>query len=220
MNPETDFSIRSILGGYDKNFTYIITCSRSGGQVLIDSAVSIDKLEPFLHNAPIAILITHTHGDHIAYLDQYVEAFPQITILGHPTSDKYFSERTFQPLDHEQQFNIGELPFHAIHTPGHFYDSICYKLDPVLFTGDTIFVGRTGRAISSKSDIHELYDSVYNRILTLPGHTRIFPGHDYGEKATITLEKNIMTSPLLQADSFDDFTERMAFFEKNRKPGS
>ena len=220
MNPRTDFSIQSILGGYDKNFTYIVTCSHSRGQVLIDAALSLEKLEPFLHNDPIAILITHTHSDHIAYLDEYVDVFSNITILGHPNSENYFSSNTFHPLEDEQKFNIGKLSFHAIHTPGHFHDSICYKLDPVLFTGDTLFVGRTGRVLSSKSDINKLYDSVYNKILTLPGYLRIFPGHDYGQEPTITLENNIVISPLLQAENFDDFTKEMALYEKNRTPES
>ena len=39
MNPNTDYSIRSFIGGYDNNLTYLINCSRTGAQVLIDAAV-------------------------------------------------------------------------------------------------------------------------------------------------------------------------------------
>ena len=112
------------------------------------------------------------------------------------------------------------MSFIALHTPGHYYDSICYQLDSVLFTGDTLFVGRTGRAISAKSDIAALYDSVYNKILTMDGNTRIYPGHDYGEKPTITLKENIKISPLLQARNLKNFQQRMDEFERTRKPGS
>ena len=44
MNPETDFSIRSFLGGYDKNFTYLITCSRTGTQAIVDAAIDTNAV--------------------------------------------------------------------------------------------------------------------------------------------------------------------------------
>ena len=115
---------------------------------------------------------------------------------------------------------VGELTFLVICTPGHYYDSICYMIDPVLFTGDTMFVGRTGRVKSDKSDIKDLYDSVYNKILTLPHNIRIYPCHDYGESSTILLKENIKMSPLLQAKNLMDFKERMKNYEDSRKPGS
>ena len=70
MKPDTDFSIRSILGGYDQNFTYIITCMRTGMQVCVDAAVDRSSIEPYIRSEPAALLVTHTHGDHIARFDQ------------------------------------------------------------------------------------------------------------------------------------------------------
>lgn len=220
MIPTTDFSIRSLCGGYDQNFSYVVTCSRTGAQLIIDAAVGIKQISPFLRDQPWAILITHSHGDHIAHLDQYIEAFPKVIILGHPDSSEFLKIKKFKSLKNNQLFKIGDLPFAAIHTPGHYYDSICYQLDSILFTGDTLFVGRTGRVISIKSDIADLYDSVYNKILTMAENTRIYPGHDYGETPTITLNENIKISPLLQAKSFKDFQQKMDEYEQNRKPGT
>jgi glyoxylase-like metal-dependent hydrolase (beta-lactamase superfamily II) len=85
-----------------------------------------------------------------------------------------------------------------------------------LFTGDTLFVGRTGRTVSKGSDTRQLYQSVYNIIFDLPGHTIIYPGHDYGPKMTISIDENIVLSPLLQADDEDDFVQRMADYEVER----
>jgi glyoxylase-like metal-dependent hydrolase (beta-lactamase superfamily II) len=108
----------------------------------------------------------------------------------------------------------------TIYTPGHYFDSICYLIENVIFTGDTIFVGRTGRIISTRSDINDLYDSVYKKILELPRDTYIYPGHDYGLKPSITIEENIKISELLQAKGKSDFIDRMANYENNRKIGS
>ena len=61
-----------------------------------------------------------------------------------------------------------------------------------------------------------MYHSVYDKILSLHGNTLIYPGHDYGEKPTISIKENIKISPLLQAKSEKDFIERMAAYEANR----
>ena len=69
MNPNTDYSIRSFIGGYDNNLTYLINCSRTGAQVLIDAAVGLSQLSPYINHEPLAVMITHGHQDHIAFLD-------------------------------------------------------------------------------------------------------------------------------------------------------
>ena len=220
MKPNTDFSIRSILGGYDKNFTYIITCMRTGVQVCVDASVDPNSIKPYVRSEPVALLVTHSHGDHISFLDKYLEQYPNMMILGHPDTAPELVGKSFRTLTHNQTFRLGELSFTALHTPGHYYDSITYQLESVLFTGDTLFVGRTGRVISARSNIENLYDSIYNIILTLPKNIRIYPGHDYGDKPTISLKENIASSPLLQASNLKDFKARMSDYEKSRQPGS
>ena len=128
-----------------------------------------------------------------------------------------FLHTNFKIINNNETIKIGKIQITAIHTPGHYFDSICYLIPPIIFTGDTMFVGRTGRVISSGSNIEELYNSIYNKILTLPNHTRIYPGHHYGDKKSISLKNNIKKSPLLQASSLDDFLKRMDEYEKNRK---
>ncbi|GIS55242.1 hypothetical protein Ct9H90mP29_22840 [bacterium] len=93
-------------------------------------------------------------------------------------------------------------------------------IDPVLLLEILCLLDEKGRVKSDKSDIKDLYDSVYNKILTLPHNIRIYPGHDYGESSTILLKENIKMSPLLQAKDLMDFKERMKNYEENRKPGS
>ena len=92
MIPTTDFSIRSLLGGFDKNFTYVVTCSRTGAQLIVDAAIKFNRISPLIHNQPWTMLITHTHSDHVAYLDQIVEAYPKMIVLGHPETKKYLEK--------------------------------------------------------------------------------------------------------------------------------
>jgi len=65
-----------------------------------------------------------------------------------------------------------------------------------------------------------LYKSIYHKVLNLPDKTIIYPGHDYGPRASISLKENISISPLLQAKNEEDFIKKMEEYELNRKTGS
>ena len=218
MVPKRNFSIRSFLGGYDQNFTYLVTCSITNEHILIDAAINIKKILPFIKKTPLALLITHGHNDHIAYIKQYLDFFNNLIVIGHPDSELKKNNKGFKTIAHNQKFKFGYLNFTSIHTPGHYFDSICYQLNPVLFTGDTLFVGRTGRVVSQKSSVDELYNSVYKEILTLPHNTIIYPGHNYGSQPTISIKENIKISPLLNARNKNNFIDLMKEYEKTRIP--
>ena len=220
MKIGSNYSIQSIIGGYDNNFSYLLKCQTSGIQVIIDPSVDINLIKPFLKIEPTAIFITHSHHDHIKYIDDYIENYPNIYIFGHPSSSDKFLYSNFKTVNNNEIIKIGDLQIKSIYTPGHYFDSICYLLPTAIFTGDTLFVGRTGRVISAGSNIEDLYLSVYGKILQLPKHLRIYPGHHYGKQKSITLEKNIRISPLLQAENFKDFLNRMDNYEKSRKSDS
>ena len=218
---ETDFSIRSFKGGYDDNLTYLVSCMRTGNQFLVDASIQLKQIDGFINKRGlIALFITHTHGDHIAYLDEYLDAFPNLVVMVYKESEHKINCDYIKPVKQNDIVTVGQLTVEVLYTPGHYDDSICYYLDGVLFTGDTLFVGRTGRTISKGSDIKKLYKSVYDTILDLPESTIIYPGHDYGPKMSITIKENITISPLLRAEDEDDFIKRMAQYEATRSIGS
>ena len=218
---ETDFSIRSFKGGYDDNLTYLVSCMRTGNQFLVDASIQLNQIDSFINKRGlIALFITHTHGDHIAYLDEYLDAFPNLVVMVYKESEHKINSDYIKPVKQNDIVTVGQLTVEILYTPGHYNDSICYYLDGVLFTGDTLFVGRTGRTISKGSDIKKLYKSVYDTILDLPESTMIYPGHDYGPKMSITIKENISISPLLRAEDEEDFIKRMAQYEATRSIGS
>jgi len=213
---ETDFSIRTFRGGYDNNFSYLVSCMQTGIQFLIDAAISLDEIKPYINQHLDALLITHTHGDHIAYLDEILNEYPNAKYIGYKDLVHKSTKYEFSPVNDQDRILLGKINIDIIYTPGHFPDSLCYLMENIIFTGDTLFVGRTGRTISTNASTKDLYFSVYDKILSLPGNTLIYPGHDYGENPTISLKDNIKLSPLLQAKSEKDFIERMADYEANR----
>ena len=217
----SDYSIRSFTGGFDKNLTYLVTCMRTSNQFLVDASVPLKKISSFINRRGlITLFITHTHRDHCDYIDEYVDAFPNLVTIVFKDSQDKIKCNYVKPVNNGDIVSVGQLNLEIIHTPGHYPDSICYLLDDVLFTGDTLFVGRTGRTIDKKSDARDLYKSVYDKILTLPDKITIYPGHDYGPRSSITIKENVKISPLLQATDEDDFIAKMKEYEKSRKPGA
>ena len=120
---------------------------------------------------------------------------------------------------HHEIISLGSEIITILHTPGHYPDSLCFwnKKNKSIFTGDTMFVGRTGRTIGTKSNISHLYASIYQQILKLPEETIIYPGHHYGYTRYVTLKENITLSPFFQCDSEEKFIKVMNKYEKNRR---
>ena len=214
---KSNFSIQSFEGGYDKNYSYLLTCLEAISSIVVDASLELSRLQPFIKTRPAAILITHSHHDHIKHINEYVEAYPEIKVIGHPKSKlNNTPEINYLPMKDNSVFKLGGLEIKTIHTPGHYYDSVCFLVENVIFTGDTLFIGRTGRTLSKGSNISDLYNSVYEKLLTLPGSTIIYPGHNYGSKPTMTMNENIKISNLLQASGEKDFINRMKNYEKTR----
>ena len=214
---KSNFSIQSFEGGYDKNYSYLLTCLEAISSIVVDASLELSRLQPFIKTRPAAILITHSHHDHIKHINEYIEAYPEIKVIGHPKSKlNNTPEINYLPMKDNSVFKLGGLEIKTIHTPGHYYDSVCFLVENVIFTGDTLFIGRTGRTLSKGSNISDLYNSVYKKLLTLPGNTIIYPGHNYGSKPTMTMNENIKISNLLQASGEKDFINRMKNYEKTR----
>lgn len=145
------------------------------------------------------ILETHAHADHMtaaSYLQRRLASDqghkPSICIGSRIDQvQKRFSSRYHVPkdeyatvfdtlLEDEEEFSIGNIKAKAIHIPGHTPDHMGYKIGDNVFTGDLIFhkdLG-TARADFPGGSAEQIFKSA-QKILALPGHTRVWSGHDY-----------------------------------------
>ncbi len=211
--------IKTFEGGYDKNFCYVVWCEDTKIAAIVDPSVEINPIIEFIDSKGLIvdkILITHSHFDHIRYTDDFLDLYPSVSVHA---SSRCRLDYDINYLEHNDILTIGKEIVIAQHTPGHYYDSICYwsKDHGCVFTGDTIFVGRTGRTISQGSCIEDLYKSVYSIFLDLPPSTIIYPGHNYGFSKTISIKDNVNLSKFFQCKSIEEFKIVMKNFEKNRK---
>tara|TARA_Y100001968_G_scaffold285750_1_gene285954 strand:- start:108 stop:755 length:648 start_codon:yes stop_codon:yes gene_type:complete len=213
--------IKVFQGGYDKNLCYLLWCEESLRAAIIDPSVEPLEIFEYIENNDLfleKILITHTHHDHIAFLDDFIFKFPNLKVFGYKESVKK-NINNYIGITNREIINVGKNILTAIYTPGHYPDSICYwNIDnKCIFTGDTMFVGRTGRTISSGSSIEELFNSIYFKLLKLSNSTRIYPGHNYGFSKSCTIQENIQYSPFFQCKTLAEFKIVMDNYERNRK---
>ena len=91
-----------------------------------------------------------------------------------------------------------------LHTPGHTEDSICLYVGDAVFTGDTLFVGKIGGTGFGRQARTE-YESLHQKLMTLPDDTRVFPGHNYGAAPESTIGHERQTNPFLLQPNFEAF---------------
>jgi hydroxyacylglutathione hydrolase len=138
-----------------------------------------------------------------------------------------------------QEFRIGRLNLTATMTPGHTDESVSYilrdlstgKVPFMVFTGDVLFVNDTGRVdLYGLNEIprmaSNLYDSIFNGLLSLGEGVIISPGHGGGsvcgmniadrDESTLGVER--LQNPVLQAKSKAEFVSRKESERPERPP--
>ncbi|EIA23345.1 hypothetical protein SFB2_168G1 [Candidatus Arthromitus sp. SFB-2] len=83
--------------------------------------------------------------------------------------------------------NFDSFEVEVIATPGHTLGSVSYRIDDLLFTGDTLFKGTIGRTDLYGGDFNTIIESIRFKLFSLPDDTIVYPGH--GEESSIGEEK-------------------------------
>lgn len=193
--------------GGDRNFGYFIADHKGGFSAVIDPSGSpdmffklIDKYETSLKY----VIITHDHYDHTGGARELARQSSALLVMHRSTGDS-----VDLPVDDGDELEMGEMRLKIIHTPGHTKDSICVLSEDNLITGDTLFVGKVGGTDLDKQARDE-YDSLHNKLMKLPGKTKVWPGHDYGTSPSSTIADEKKSNPFLTQKSFEEFVDLKA----------
>ncbi|MFN7489168.1 MAG: MBL fold metallo-hydrolase [Chryseotalea sp.] len=128
-----------------------------------------------------------------------------------------------------QEFTIGKIKLKVLHTPGHTPESSCYLLldehgkEHAIFTGDTLFVGDVGRpdlldGVMTREELAGmLYDSLNNKIKTLPDAVVVYPAHgpgsacgkNIGKETFSTIGEQKKVNYALQNQTKEEFIEKV-----------
>ncbi len=173
--------IKRLRSEYGDNYSYVVYSQASGEAGLVDPVAS-GAVERFLARQslqPVWIVNTHGHGDHTGANQQFASG-SDVEIYGHVKAARQIGK-----LDRELRegdvLELGEERLEVLHTPGHTPGSICLKSSDCLITGDTLFLAGCGNP-KFGGDTRELYQSIKNKLRSLPDRLKLMPGHDYALK--------------------------------------
>jgi glyoxylase-like metal-dependent hydrolase (beta-lactamase superfamily II)/rhodanese-related sulfurtransferase len=135
------------------------------------------------------VFLTHFHADFVSGQVDLAKKTGATIVFGPNAQAEY---EIHNGKDGED-FKIGDLTLRLLHTPGHTMESSSYLLidekgnTPYVFTGDCLFIGDVGRPdLAVKSDLTQsdlaghLFDSLRNKIMTLPDDIIVYPNHGAG----------------------------------------
>ncbi len=182
--------------------------------IVVDPGDEISRIIAVLEKHQLSvkqIVVTHAHIDHIAGA-QRLKALTGAPILynqldlplvrmmdlqagwlGVATPDVPLPD--LSPADNSV-VSVNGLSGTVLYTPGHTQGSLCLHLPAhhLLLAGDTLFAGSVGRTDLPGGNTPQLLRSIHDRLLPLPEHTRVLPGH--GPATTIGEERQ--SNPFLQ----------------------
>ena len=198
------------LGPFATNCYVVTPCPKPAGGPcwIVDASFEPGPLIEFVRGAgltPDALILTHTHVDHIAGVREVLAAFPGTPLLVHPLEREWLWEpmlnlsamsgqsiTTPEPnrmIDEGETLALGDMRWRVLHTPGHSPGGITLYHEPsgTAIVGDSLFAGSIGRTDFPGGDLATLERSIREKLYTLPSDVRVYPGH--GPATTIGRER-------------------------------
>jgi hydroxyacylglutathione hydrolase len=166
------------VGDWQMN-AYALICPDTNESVLIDPGNEPDELSKLVAGTkPVAILITHTHPDHIDALEAMRK---QLRVPVYSAGEPHFDDvkiHTDKVLCAGDEFKVGTHTLRVYETPGHCVDQIAFEVvgTPTLIVGDAIFAGGPGRTHNA-ANFKILLKTLQNVVLSWPDETLCHPGH-------------------------------------------
>lgn len=197
-----------VLGDYETNCFCVRRDDLTKDCVVIDAGLSPDPLLDHLKDNelnPVAVILTHTHIDHIFGLKDLRESYPDAKIVVHkddadglidPLKNlsammgaSFITEPADVTVEEGESISFAGVELSVIHTPGHTSGGISLyaKDEGIVFAGDTLFDCSIGRTDFPGGSAKTLIDSIKTKLLTLPDETVVYTGH--GPETTIGSEK-------------------------------
>jgi sulfur dioxygenase len=147
------------------------------------------------------VIDTHTHADHLSGAAELRARTGAEVLLSARASSEVATRR----LGDGDRVPLGGQTIEVLATPGHTDDSVSLRVGNALLTGDALLIGGAGRTDFQNGSPEALYESLHERLRSLPGELTIYPAHDYAGHTHSTLAQERQTNPLLQLTERGEF---------------
>ncbi|RBY91303.1 MBL fold metallo-hydrolase [Blastococcus sp. TF02A-30] len=176
------------------NNAYLLRCTATGEQLLVDAAAEPDALLALVGDGGLrTVVTTHGHWDHHRALPRVVEETGAETVA-HPADAADLPVPVRRPVEHGDTVAVGEQVLEVVHLRGHTPGSIALvwrgpgDAGTHVFTGDSLFPGGVGNTQQDPARFASLIDDVEQRLFdVLPDDTWVYPGH--GKDTTLGAER-------------------------------
>jgi len=221
--------LKQIELGPMQNFVYVIADPITHEAVVVDPAWDVDRVLQIIEAEDLhlkAALITHFHPDHLGgefmghripgtaellNRNQKIKAYIHKSEADFASQIAGLSASDLVRTDTDTELTLGAHTLRFVHTPGHTPGSQCFLIDGRLISGDTLFVGGCGRVDLPGSDPAQMYDSLVNKLKRLPDDTVLYPGHNYGDRATSTIAEEKRRNVYMRFDRLEEFLGLMGY---------
>jgi glyoxylase-like metal-dependent hydrolase (beta-lactamase superfamily II) len=200
--------VRTFTGGGFGENAYLAVCESTGAAVVVDPGADAPRIAAAIIAEKIdlrAILLTHSHIDHVEGVGDIQRVAPTAPIWLHPDALGMYRSVPHQaarfgmtladlpePTDEfvpGEPFDFGDCSFEVRFTPGHApgHVTLVEAKAGLAFVGDVVFHGSIGRTDLPGGDLKTLMKSIRQEILTLPDDTVLYSGH--GPPTTVGTER-------------------------------
>lgn len=178
-------------------YTYLLGCEETGQAMLIDPVIaSLERDLAAVNSLGLSLvytLDTHVHADHIT---SALELKKRVGSKIAAPAQSRLPCADIEVMD-GKVVQVGEIGIHPIFTPGHTDDHYAYLMDDRIFTGDALLIDGCGRTDFQNGNTDLLYDSVRNKIFSLPDETLVYPAHDYQGRYVSSVAQEKKRNPRL-----------------------
>lgn len=207
----TGFIFHQLFEPESSTYTYLIADAESREAAIIDpvrETVERDlKLIEELDLKLRFILDTHIHADHITGADELRKRTGAKTAV----SKEGNVEGADIPLEDGQELLLGQRKIRVLATPGHTNTCLSFLFEDRVFTGDALLIRGTGRTDFQQGSADTLFESVSEKLFTLPDETLVYPGHDYRGQTASSIGAEKKHNPRLGGGrSKEEFKKIMA----------
>lgn len=169
---------RQLFDRESSTYSYLIADGRRREALLIDPVLEqVERDVAQLAELGLElklVLDTHTHADHVTGAAALRARTGARTICG--TGGAACADHLARA---GEVIPLGDLSLHVLATPGHTDDSVSFRMNDRVFTGDALLIRAAGRTDFQNGDARQLYDSITRELFSLPDDTLVYPAHDY-----------------------------------------